>query len=127
MRCRRSIPTGSRSAAELRATTRRALQAAQPADANDRVTVAALDDEFDVAVALRALGEEESDLNNVASPVQSLRDVFDLMPTETVDQWAIGARRLAALPASVDGYIASLRYAADRGHVRGTPPGRGRR
>ncbi len=104
--------------AELRASTRRALQAAEPADANDRVTVAALDDEFDVAVALRALGEEESDLNNVASPVQSLRDVFDLMPTDTVDHWAIGARRLAALPASVDGYIASLRYAADRGHVR---------
>ncbi len=104
--------------AELRAATRRALQAAEPADANDRVTVAALDDELDVAVALRELGEEESDLNNVASPVQSLRDVFDLMPSETVDQWAIGARRLAALPASVDGYIASLRYAAGRGHVR---------
>ena len=104
--------------AQLRSATRRALQAAQPADANDRVTIAALDDVLEVDGQLRELGEEESELNNVGSPVQQLRDVFDLMPTKTREHWAIGARRLAALPASIDGYIASLRYAAARGHVR---------
>ncbi len=104
--------------AELRAATRRALRAADPVDANDRVTVAALDDMLEIDEHLRALGEEESHLNNIDSPVQALRDVFDLMPTATVEHWATGAQRLAALPAAVDGYLASLRYAADRGHVR---------
>lgn len=104
--------------AALRAATRRRLREAAPVDANDRVTIAALDDSLDIAERLRELGEEESHLNNIDSPVQSLRDVFDLMPTKTAEHWAIGARRLAALPASVEGFIASLRHAADRGHVR---------
>lgn len=104
--------------AQLRAATRRALQSAHPVDANDRVTVAALDDQLEIAEQLHQLGEDESEINNIESPVQKLRDVFDLMPTTTVAHWEIGARRLAALPASVDGYIASLRHAAGRGHVR---------
>ena len=71
-----------------------------------------------VAEDLRELGEEESMLNNIDSPLQAVRDIFDLMPTETADDWAVGAQRLAAVPTSVDGYIASLRLAADRGQVR---------
>src|SRR5690242_19384066 len=61
--------------AELRARTRRALQAAEPVDANDRVTIAALDDTLEIHEHLRDLGEEESHLNNIDSPVQTLRDV----------------------------------------------------
>ena len=35
-----------------------------------------------------------SDLNNIASPPQVLRDTFDLMPKETAEQWIPIAARL---------------------------------
>jgi uncharacterized protein (DUF885 family) len=96
------------------------LAAATAADANDRITVAALRSEITVEEDLRDLGTEESQLNNIYSPVQNVRDVFDVTPTATVDDWATIARRLAAVPASLEGYVASLRYAAERGRVRAT-------
>ncbi len=57
-------------------------------------------------------------LNNIDSPLQAVRDIFDLMATDTADDWATGAQRLAAVPTAIDGYIASLRLAASRGQVR---------
>ena len=49
-----------------------------------------------------------SDLNNIASPPQVLRDTFDLMPKETATQWIHIAARLEGLGAAFRGYIASL-------------------
>src|SRR5690606_40098603 len=42
-------------------------------------------------------------LNNIASPVQEMRDVFDLMPTSTPEHWENIALRLAALPDAAAG------------------------
>ncbi|MGI8679255.1 MAG: DUF885 domain-containing protein [Jatrophihabitans sp.] len=102
---------------EHRRRTLGRLAEVEPADSNDRVTVAALRESLEVQECLRAAGVEESSLKNVGSPLQEIRDVFDLMPTDTVDHWAIVTRRLAAAPAAVDGYIESLRFAARRGQV----------
>jgi len=101
----------------LRLRTLAALRAAAPADATDRITVAALREELEVHEELRAAGAEESDLKNIASPVQTLRDVFDIMPTATVDDWATIAARMTAIDATIDGYVESLRFAARQGHV----------
>ena len=38
------------------------------------------------------------ELNVIASPLQGCRDVFDLMPTATQDDWATIATRLTAVP-----------------------------
>jgi uncharacterized protein (DUF885 family) len=102
---------------QLRRETLRALAAAEPQDDTDRVTVAALRDELETREQLRELGHDESLLNNIASPLQLIRDTFDLNPTATVDDWAAIARRLGAVAGAVDGYIRSLRYAAERGRV----------
>ena len=51
----------------------------------------------------------QRDLNVIASPGQDLRDVFDLMSTESDDDWAAVANRLANLPSAMDGFLASLR------------------
>jgi uncharacterized protein (DUF885 family) len=96
----------------------RELAATRPVDANDRITIAALTADLSIDEELRDLGTEESLLNNVYSPVQTVRDVFDLTPTASVDDWSTIATRLGAVPASLAGYIASLRYAAERGRVR---------
>jgi uncharacterized protein (DUF885 family) len=99
---------------------RRALQAldtAEPVDANDRVTAAALRQELEVEEELRAMGVEESVINNVASPVQEIRDIFDLNPTASADDWAAIAARMTQVPKALGGYIASLRFAAERGEI----------
>ncbi|HLY34622.1 MAG TPA: DUF885 domain-containing protein [Jatrophihabitantaceae bacterium] len=96
----------------IRRRTLAALRAATPVDAVDRITVAAMRENLEVSEALRATGAEESDLKNLASPAQNLRDVFDLMPTASIDDWATIAARMSAVGASIDGYIESLRFAA---------------
>ncbi|GAA3434722.1 hypothetical protein GCM10018954_043260 [Kutzneria kofuensis] len=53
----------------------------------------------------------------IASPVQDLRQLFDLMPTETAEQWSTIATRLTKVPQALAGLRASLAKAADRGVV----------
>ena len=101
----------------LRQRTIAGLRRAAPVDANDRVTVAAATDEFTVDEQIRATGVDESRLNNVSSPVQDVRAVFDLMATSSADDWALIASRLARVPDSINGYVGSLRHAATRGNI----------
>ncbi len=103
---------------QLRRATLAALAAAEPADDRDRITIAALREELEAAEGVRELGADEADVKNIDSPLQGIRDVFDLTPTATADDWAIVAARLAAVEHAVDGYIESLRFAAGRGLVR---------
>lgn len=111
-------PDGLAEVSTLRRRTLAALDRAEAADASDRITIAAARDQLELAEQIRATGAEESNLNNIECPVQSLRMVFDLMNTATADDWSVIAQRLAALPDSVAGYVASLRLAAKRGDVR---------
>jgi uncharacterized protein (DUF885 family) len=105
------------SVSELRRRTLAELAAAEPVDSTDRVTVAAMREELSLAEELRAAGEEEMNLDVISSPLQTIRDIFDLTPSDTVEQWGTLAKRLSAVPTAVDGYIESLRYAARRGRV----------
>jgi uncharacterized protein (DUF885 family) len=111
-------PEWWQSVSEHRRRTLAALDAATPTDPTDRITVAALREELTVREALRDAGQDESTLNVIHSPVQSIRDVFDLTPITTLADWGTVERRLRAIPAAVDGYIESLRFAAARGQVR---------
>ncbi|MEV0796941.1 DUF885 domain-containing protein [Kribbella sp. NPDC050281] len=110
-------PDGRAEVSALRSRTLTALAAAVPVDSVDRVTVAAAREHLEVAGLLREAGAEESRLNNIDSPVQTVREVFDLMATSTVDDWATVATRLRQVPGAIEGYIASLRFAAARGDV----------
>jgi uncharacterized protein (DUF885 family) len=101
----------------LRQRTIAGLANAAPVDASDRVTVAAATDEFTVDEQISATGADESQLNIVSSPVQSVRAVFDLMATSSTEDWAVIASRLSRVPDAINGYIASLRHAATRGTV----------
>ena len=110
-------PDGHAARSALRLRTLAALAEATPADATDRITVAAATERLSVAEEVYQLGADESDLNIIASPVQSVRAVFDLMATATADDWCTIATRLGRIPAAIDGYIVSLRAAASRGDV----------
>lgn len=99
-------------AEEAVAATRRALaqiEKATPVDAVDEVTKMDLARELTLTIDKHEAGFGQRDLNVIASPAQELRDVFDLMPTETEDDWAHVAARMHNLPAAMAGYIESLR------------------
>ena len=110
-------PDGHAARAELAARALRDIQAAEPADESERNAKAVFLERTGLDQELHAAGLDEASLNVIASPVQCLREVFDLMPTDTAEDWAVIARRLARVPDAVAGLRASLARAADRGQV----------
>lgn len=110
-------PAGHEARARSARSTLVALDAHAPADAVDEVTLAAMRERLGLEVELYEAGELHAELNNIASPVQGLRDVFDLMPTGSAEDWSVVAARLGALPEATRGYTESLRLAASRGRV----------
>ena len=93
------------------------LEGQEPVDEVDRVTLAAMRERIGLELELHAADEWIGQLNNIASPVQELRDIFDLMPTSTPEHWENVAARLLGLPQAAAGVIESLRLAASRGRV----------
>ncbi|VXC19309.1 DUF885 domain-containing protein [Plantibacter sp. T3] len=108
-------PAGHEAYIEAASRTLRELRSAAPVDAVDRVTQTDLSAELELDLASSEAGLQYRDLNVIASPSQELRDVFDLMPTATVEDWSTIRTRLGALPDAVDGYIETLRAGIARG------------
>ncbi len=92
-----------------------ALKAASPLDSIDEVTQADLGSSLELDLEGHDAGLHLRDLNVIASAAQDLREVYDLMPTDTVDDWATAATRLAALPDALGGYIQTLREGIRQG------------
>jgi uncharacterized protein (DUF885 family) len=93
------------------------IEAAEPVDDIDRVTKMDLARDLQLTVEKHEAGFNQRDLNVIASPAQELRDIFDLVPTETEEDWANVAKRLHNLPAAMDGYIETLRSGIASGNV----------
>ncbi|MFJ7085949.1 DUF885 domain-containing protein [Streptomyces griseus] len=108
-------PDGYRARAELNARAVRSVGAAHPADATERVAAAVFAERGRVAREVHDAGLDLAALNVTFSPVQHLREVFDLMPTETVEDWTAVAVRLGRVHEALAGLRASLTRAADRG------------
>nr|WP_246036280.1 DUF885 domain-containing protein [Sinomonas susongensis] len=89
----------------------------EPTDEVDEVTLDAMRERLGLDVEEGESGWTLADLNNIDSPAQHIRAVFDLMPTDTAEHWSHIAGRAANVPAAVDGYVASLRAAAAEGRV----------
>lgn len=94
-----------------------ALEQATPVDDVDRVTIAAMQERIGLELELHESAETLGSLNNIASPLQELRMIFDLMPTATAEDWENIGSRLNLVPDAITGYIESLREAAHRGRV----------
>jgi uncharacterized protein (DUF885 family) len=110
-------PAGNAAAADLRLRTLAELAAASPVDDVDRVTVAAMTERLGLAQERYAAGLEEMSLNVIDSPLQAVREVFDLMPQATEADWRVMATRMGRVPEALDGYRQSLLLARDRGQV----------
>ncbi len=110
-------PAGHEARNRAAQDTLAALQAAEPVDEVDVVTKADLSAELELSIALYEAGAHLRDLNVIASPPQDLRSVFDLMPTDTVEDWSLISDRLRAVPAALDGYVQTLRAGITAGVV----------
>lgn len=109
-------PDGAAARAGAARDALRELDAVEAVDDVDTVTIAAMRERLGVAVEMHDAGLDIGELNVIASPLQSMRNVFDLMPTDTDDDWAQIGRRLSRLPERVAGYADAVRAAVANGH-----------
>ncbi len=110
-------PDGYAERAELARRTLARLEGLDPVDDVDRVTLAALRERLGLQLEVHAAGYDRMELNVIATPLQGIRGAFDLMPTDTQEDWATIAHRLAAVPTALAQWTATLRQAADEGLV----------
>lgn len=85
------------------------LEAASPTDETDRVTLDAMKADLSLTVEMHEAKLYRRDLNNIASPAQGIRDVFDLSPTATEHDWRNLVSRMLAVKDALAGYQESLR------------------
>lgn len=110
-------PDGHQARADLAGAAVRAMSEAVPANESEHNAKAVFMERMGLDVEVHAAGLPAASLNVVASAPQTVRQVFDLMPTDTAEDWAAIARRLALVPSTMDGYRTSLLYSADQGMI----------
>ena len=110
-------PAGHDAIAAAARNTVAALAELEPVDDIDAVTKTDLTAELNLMLEQYEAKTHLRDLNVIESPAQQIRSVYDLMPTDTEDDWSIISRRLSAVPAAIDGYIETLREGMRQGVV----------
>ncbi|MEQ6898550.1 DUF885 domain-containing protein [Microbacterium sp. KR10-403] len=110
-------PAGADVGAERARQRLAELRAATPVDPIDEVTKMDLTGQLELVLETYEAKAHLRDLNVIASPAQDLRNALDIMPTATVDDWEVIAKRLDTLPAALDGYIETLRTGIESGVV----------
>lgn len=91
------------------------LDSATEVDDIDWVTRTDLRSDLQLALESDEAGLWMRDVNVIASPAQGIRDILDLMPTDTEKHWSDISGRLSNLPGAVDGYIETLRLGISKG------------
>ena len=106
--------------AELDRSTLAALEAAEAPGPREQVARAAMQERLGLAMERYDAGDTTSQLNVMASSVQDVREVFDLMPTDGEQAAVNVSKRMAAVPAAYSQLSETLLSAARRGR----PPAR---
>lgn len=110
-------PAGTAAYMEVIRQTLAQLEQAPVQDETDRVTLDAMRERLGLELELHEAGLGSWEINNLASPVQEIRSVFDLMNRETAQDWSHIVGRLANLPAALSGYRQTLEAARETDRV----------
>lgn len=94
-----------------------ALDGLEPEDDVDAVTLDAMRERLGLELEIHESGWGLAELNNIESPAQQIRAIFDLMPTATTTDWQHIAGRAHNIGGAIDGYIEALRAAKADGKV----------
>jgi uncharacterized protein (DUF885 family) len=90
--------------------------AATPAESErDRVAKDAMADVLELRLARSEAGEPLRELSIIGSAAQRIRGSFDLLPTDSEEDWETIARRLAAVPAAIGQFQQTLDEGVRRG------------
>jgi uncharacterized protein (DUF885 family) len=110
-------PDGFAAREELTRSAYAAVRDATPVDEREAVARDAFLERLGLEIEISDAGRHRAQLSVIGSGVHEIRECFDLMATDTDDDWAAIDSRLAAIPATVDGYRETLLEEADRGRV----------
>jgi uncharacterized protein (DUF885 family) len=94
-------PGGERARDDLDRTFLAELTVVEQVSDRDRRSRRVLHEHLTNRIEKRAAGEHLRDLSTLDSPLAQVREVFDLMPTDTEDDWEALATRLEAVPWSL--------------------------
>ena len=93
------------------------VAAATPVDARETVAREAFLERLGLDLEIADAGLDRAELSVISSPLHELRGCFDLMSTDSEDDWAAVDARLAGIPAALAGYRTTLREEAAAGRV----------
>ncbi|MCH6158951.1 DUF885 domain-containing protein [Streptomyces marispadix] len=112
-------PAGQEALAELSRTTLRRLAEAEElpgADSDaERRCARLLRERLTAELAVHDAQEGLRAVSNLHSPVHSVRGIFTVMPSETLQDWTAVAQRLRAVPDALEGYRESLEAGLEKG------------
>lgn len=110
-------PSGHDARSELDSSTLRELNTLDTTDPADRLAAGVLREALEMNVADFAANEHLRSIRIIAGDVDAARSVFDLMPTDTADDWSTIAARLSQVPVAFDGMCESWRLGIERNAV----------
>ncbi len=87
----------------------------EAANRDDAIAIDFHRERIATSLELSDRGEDLRALGTLGSPVQRLRQVFDLLPKDNAEDWEVIAARLAAVPAAVEGLKALLEVGRSQG------------
>src|SRR4051794_27513214 len=110
-------PDGYAAREELLRRARAEMERAQPSDDRERVARSSFLERADVELQQAEAHTAQSRVSVIESAVHGIRGAFDLMATETAEDWAAISARLGAVPQAVADCRTTLLHEADHGHV----------
>ncbi len=110
-------PVGADARDRLRRDTVAALAQAPHDTDDDRIAAAVMTERLQVSIDQHDAGEALRALRIIGSPVQSVRDCFDLMAYDSDDDWETAAARLERVPAALASFESTLREGVKRNVV----------
>jgi uncharacterized protein (DUF885 family) len=110
-------PAGFDAVEELNRRALAEVTALEPSDDRERVAKEAFLERVGLEVEKAEAGFERSAVSVISSGVHAMREVFDLMPTDSEEDWQTIGDRLAAVPTAVAGYRETLEAEAAAGRL----------
>ena len=110
-------PDAAEAEAERDRSTLAELESTPVDDDRDRIARDAMVDSLSMGLDRHDANEHFRSLSMIHSPIHSVRQIFDLMPRESEEDWANIASRMALIPQGLDSYRRTLDEGLRRGLV----------
>jgi len=110
-------PDAAKAAIDDFSVSIRAMKSAEPENDRERMCKETFLDDAELSVNQFEARDHLRDINVLFSPIQNVRQVFDLMPQDTSEAWENIASRLEAIPGSLSGYREALNVGRTEGLV----------